>query len=396
MKRLLFVLILLFVVATPFKSKAFELSDEAEISVLTCGPSDLIHAIYGHTAVRVQDPQRLFDVVFNYGVFSFSQPNFVYRFAKGRTDYMLAPEKYADFYHGYKRNGRSIKAQVLNLTQKEKQQMLDFLIWNSKPENREYRYNFFYDNCATRVRDLVVNQIDANVAFQDEKGMGMTFREHANEYQKVLPWTNFGIHLTLGSPADKTASAYEEMFLPDYLMKHFAQAQIEQDGVSRPLVKETRIIYDSENENSTGFNLLSPVPVLSIALLLVLWISCSQYKTKKVNYLLDYVLLFVTGLMGLVALWLVTYSEHPAMHPNYNLWWAVPANLPFLFLWMVKKWRQSLKWYWKALAVWLILFCLFSFFIPQTFHVGFYLLTLMMLCRALLHSFLFLRAKRQV
>ena len=391
MKRIRYHLLVVLLLVLPFAGRSFNLSRDAEISVLTCGSSDLIYAIYGHTAVRVNDPQRMFDVVFNYGVFSFNEPNFVYRFAKGQADYMLAPEKFSDFYESYQRNGRSIEEQVLNLKQEEKQQLFNFLIWNSRPENREYRYNFFSDNCATRVRDLVERQVEGKVVFSEE-GEGRTFRQHVNDYQKVLPWTNFGIHLTLGSPSDKTATAYEEMFLPDFLMKHFADAQIKNGEVSRPLVKETRTIYDAGDQAQPGFSLLSPVVVLSVVLLLVVFFSYRQYKRKEINDWPDYLLLFVTGLIGVVLLWFVTYSEHPAMHPNYSLWWAVPANLPFLFLWMKKKWRPALRWYWIALTVWLMLFLVAGFFLPQAFPVGFYLITCMLLCRALLHSFLFRKA----
>ncbi|MGQ7868461.1 lipoprotein N-acyltransferase Lnb domain-containing protein [Sunxiuqinia sp. sy24] len=372
--------------------QALNLSDEAEISLLTCGPSKQVHALYGHSAIRVHDPIRMVDIVFNYGVFSFSEPNFVYRFAKGQTDYLLAAEKYENFLESYRRSQRRIEEQVLNLTQAKKQQLLDYLIWNAKPENREYRYNFFMDNCATRVRDVVEKHVDGELVFPEEAGLEMSFREHVDEYQRILPWINFGIHLTLGSPADENATAYQEMFLPDFLRNHFARAQIQGEGVSKPLVKETRMIYDPAKSVKSDFNLLSPVYVLSILLALVILVSYKQYKRKQFRLWVDYVLLFITGLIGLVLLWFVAYSEHPAMHPNYNLWWAVPANFLFPFLWMVRRWRPALKWYWKALSVWLLLFLLFSLLIPQAFPVGFYLLTGMVLCRALLHSFLLLNA----
>ena len=380
----------------PLKSDAIHLSPSAEISVLTCGPNNEVYAIYGHTAIRVKDPKRMFDVVFNYGVFSFNAPHFVYRFAKGQTDYMLAAERYNDFYESYKRDGRSIREQVLNLTQDEKQHLLDFLIENAEPQNREYRYNFFFDNCASRVRDVVEKEVDGKVIFPENTGQNESFRKHAAQYQKVLPWTNFGILLTLGSPSDNVASAYQEMFLPDYLEKHFAEAQIKTGDETRPLVKDTRIIYDASGPKQSGFNPLSPFVVMLVSLIFVVFISIRQLQTNKITYWVDYMLLFITGLAGAAVLWLVTYSEHPAMHSNYNLWWAVPANLPFMFAWMVKKWRPFLKWYWKALSVWLILFFLFNFLIPQSFHIGFYLLTLMVLCRSLLHVYWILQVKRQV
>ncbi len=379
------VLALLFTVSN--QVEAITLSPKAEVSVLTCGPSSLIHAIYGHTAIRVNDPLRGFDVVFNYGVFSFSKPNFVYRFAKGQTDYMLAPEYFTDFYKGYKKNGRSIKEQILDLTPSEKQKLLDFLFENAKPENREYRYNFFFDNCATRVRDVIENQVDSKIVFKEDNGLNKTFRQHVTVYQKILPWTDFGIHITLGSPSDVVATAYEEMFLPDFLMKHFDEAKIVNGAEERLLVKETRTIYNSENKNKTALNLLAPVFVFSLLLVLVVVFTFWEMKKKKHSYFTDYVLLFITGLAGMVLLWFVFVSEHPAMKPNYNLLWALPANLLFMVLWMVKRLRRYLKWYWPALSIWIILFFLLNFLIPQAFHVGFILITAMLLVRSAFQTY---------
>jgi len=366
-------------------SQNIVLSDQAEISVMTCGVSDLIHAIYGHTAVRVNDPVKHFDVVFNFGVFSFREPNFVYRFAKGNANYMLAPERYSDFYEDYGRNGRSIQEQVLNLSPEEKQQMLNFLINNAKPENREYRYDFFFDNCATRVRDLVEKQVEGQLVFPT-KNEGMTFRQHVTKYQQILPWTNFGIQLVLGSPADQVASANEEMFLPQYLFKHFAGAKVETNGESHPLVLKTNMIYEAKEKTVSKLVIYSPELILFVLFLLVGLITFKQLKSRKVNYAIDYVLLFVNGLIGVVLLWFFLYSEHPEMKANYNQFWAIGLNLPFLFLWMIKPVRGVLRWYWVALSVWLLLFFPLSLVLPQHFDTGFYLLTAMLLCRSLVHS----------
>ncbi|MCW0482541.1 DUF4105 domain-containing protein [Gaoshiqia sediminis] len=395
MRPILYPILIIFLLFLPFSGKAVQLSENAEISIMTCGPSELIHAIYGHTAIRVKDPGINLDVIFNYGVFSFSAPNFVYRFAKGQTDYMVAAERFSDFLEDYKRNGRSINEQVLNLTADGKQQLLDFLIDNARPENREYRYNFFFDNCASRVRDVVEKEAGATVFFQQNSGLEKTFRQHVTHYQEVLPWTNFGIQLVLGSPSDKVATAYQEMFLPYFLEKHFATAQMEVNGQKRPLVKATHRIYDAGEPESQGLRWWSPEVVLSVLLLLIIWFSVSQLRRKRVNYLVDYFLLFLTGLIGLGLLWFVWYSEHPAMRPNYNLMWAIPANFLFLFLWIIKKWRSQLKWYWLVLFIWMALFLLLSPFVPQAFPLGFYLIALMVLCRSLLHSFRFFWLKNK-
>ncbi|PTN08713.1 DUF4105 domain-containing protein [Mangrovibacterium marinum] len=385
MKRFLLFLAVSLCFAIQSFSQQIVLTNRAEISVMTCGASDLIHAIYGHTAVRVHDPVKHFDVVFNYGVFSFREPNFVYRFAKGNANYMLAPERYGDFYESYIRSGRSIREQVLNLTQQEKQQMLDFLIDNAKPENREYRYDFFFDNCATRVRDLVANQIDGELKFPDAND-GLTFREHVSRYQQILPWTNLGIQLVLGSPADKLASAYDEMFLPQYLFKHFADARLSADGESRPLVLKTNTIYEAPEPKLSMLAVYSPEIILTLLLVLVAWVSFRQLKGSKRHYGIDSVLLFIHGLIGVVLLWFFLYSEHPEMKANYNQLWAVCFNLPFLFLWLIRPWRRLLRWYWVVLSAWLLLFFPLSIFLPQHFEMGFYLLIAMLLCRSLFHS----------
>ena len=385
MKQILLAILLVFGIQSVVRSQSVILSPQAEISVMSCGPSDLIHAIYGHTAVRVHDPARNWDVVFNYGVFSFREPNFVYRFAKGNANYMLAPERYNDFYEDYIRNGRNIQEQVLNLTLSEKQQMLNFLIDNAKPENREYRYNFFYDNCATRVRDLIENQVDGKVEFPTDN-VGMTFRQHAAAYQKILPWTNFGINLVLGSPSDKVASAYEEMFLPDYLYQHLAGAKIIKNGNERPLVKTTNSIYEADSVSASWLTIHSPEIILLVILIVLFRMTYGQLKSGKINYWIDYILLFINGLAGVVLLWFFLYSEHPAMAANYNQLWAIALNLPFLFLWMVKKWRSILRWYWVVLSGWLLLFLPLSLVLPQEFAPGFYMLIAMLLVRSLLHS----------
>ncbi|MEL7587803.1 MAG: DUF4105 domain-containing protein [Prolixibacteraceae bacterium] len=368
----------------PLKGAAVTLSEHAEVSILTCGPGNMIHAVYGHTAIRFHDPAQNLDFIFNYGVFSFSKPNFVYRFAKGQTDYMLAVERFSDFYQGYREDQRSIDEQVLDLSLSGKQKLWDFLVENARPENREYRYNFFFDNCATRVRDVIISKTEGKISFP-EQGSDMTFRQHINHYQKVLPWTDFGIDLALGRPTDAVATAFQEMFLPDFLMEHFGKARIETAGGTKPLVKEARTLYEPK-QKSSSFGLITPLVVFTLLFIAVLLISVREYRRNIRNYLPDYLLLFLTGLIGVVVIFLMNWSEHPAVQANYNMVWAVPLNLPFLFVWMVKKWRSAVRWYWVALTVWLILFLLTGFLLPQSFHPAIYLIVLMMLCRSVLHT----------
>ena len=386
-------LLILFILFQNNIANAFILSRQAEISVLTCSPGNEAYSVYGHSAIRVKDAVYNYDVVFNYGIFDFSTPNFIYRFAKGQTDYLLGAYGFPQFVDEYVAAGRSIYEQILNLTQDEKQKVFDFLLWNAKPENRVYRYNFFFDNCATRVRDVIQEQSDGKVIFPLKTKKQKTFRELIKEYHSKLLWLNFGIDFVVAEPADKKASAYEEMFLPDYLMEHFAHSTIKTGDEIRPLVKSSRIIYQAPPLKIKNSKITSPFVVFGILLLIVIVISIRQFRKRKIRYLTDYIVFGINGFMGIVILWFVLYSEHPAMHPNYNLMWAIPLNFVFVIIWKIKKWRPVTRYYFVVVSAWLLLFVLSSTLLPQRFHVVFYLMTLMVIVRAVLNSLFILKRK---
>jgi len=378
-------------------AKPITLSPDARISVLTCGPNEEVYALYGHTAIRVNDPASGIDMAFNYGVFSFSTPHFIYRFAKGETDYMLYPFRFHDFLEEYKKDQRSVYEQVLNLSQKEKQQMFDFLAWNAREENREYRYNFFFDNCASRVRDVVEKQVDGKIIFPEKSSHPRTFRQLVKLYHSRDRWLNFGVDLVVSAPADRTATVYEEMFLPDFLMDHFAHAQIQSETGTRPLVSTTRTLYEAPPMPAPGFSITSPFAVFLLVTALVLLVSVKDYCRKKFSAVADYLVYGLNGLTGVGILWFVLYSEHPAMSPNYNLLWAIPLNLAFALIWMIRKWRPVTRWYHVFMAVWMTSFLLYSVWLPQSFHPVFYLFVLMVLIRAVLHCLLiFSKKSRQM
>ncbi|MDX9880946.1 MAG: DUF4105 domain-containing protein [Prolixibacteraceae bacterium] len=396
-RKLLFIFPALFLLfASLLQAKSLMLSDKAVVSILTCGPNKEIYALYGHTAIRVSDPVRNIDLAFNYGVFSFDKPNFIYRFAKGETDYLLYPYQFLDFFSGYQKDQRSVYEQVLNLTQKEKQQLFDFLIWNAREENREYRYNFFFDNCASRVRDVVEKQVEGEIIFPEKSDNPKTFRQLIKMYHRRDRWLNFGIDLVVCAPADRFATPYEEMFLPGYLMAHFARAQIQDENGNKPLVTETRTLFETTlPKQSPAFSIASPGIVFLLIVLLVVCISVCQFRKSKIPAGADYLVYGVNGLMGLILLWFVLYSEHPAMSPNYNLVWAMPLNLLFAVVWAVKKWRPVTRWYHVFMLVWMLLFVIFGSLLPQSFHPVFYLFVLMVLSRAALHSIFVFRKKKE-
>jgi len=372
--RNFFLIVLLALIFQP-KVNGQQLSPDATISILTCNPGEEVYSMYGHTAIRVIDPASGFDAVYNYGVFSFDSPNFLYRFAKGQTDYIMMGERFRSWLMEYEKDRRSVYEQVLNLSPEGKNKLIRALVENAKVENRMYRYNFFMDNCATRVRDMIERNAGAPVQFPDNHP-NESYRHLIKQYHHSFRWIDLGIDLLVGKKAEAPVTAYGQMFLPDYLKDHFAQAEITIDGKAEPLVVETRTLLEYPNSMQKS-DLPWPAIVFGVLFLIVAGISVRAYLRKQKTDWLDYWLLGLTGLAGLIIGWFTLYSEHPAMSPNYNLLWAFPLNFFFAGLWTVKKWRTQARYYFGLLGVLLILL----FVIGQQFNPAVYFIVLMLLVR---------------
>lgn len=379
MKLRHFLLLILFFLIFQQRGVAQSLSPQATISILTCDPGREVYSMYGHTAIRISDPAQGLDAVFNYGVFSFESDNFLYRFAKGETDYLLVGQRYASFMREYEHDRRSVYEQVLNLSLEGKEKIYLALLENAKPENAEYRYNYFTDNCATRVRDMVERNAGATVHFPDQQS-AETYRDLIDDFHHSFRWIDFGIDLVISKPADVPIPFYAHMFLPEYLLDQFSKANIASNGTSEPLVKETRTLIEFPNHKLES-DLPWPAIIFGLIFLLIALISFRGYLKGKQHERLDYWLLALTGLSGLVMSWLALYSEHPALRPNYNILWAFPPNLVFAFLWAVKKWRPQLKYYFFLMGALLIL----SVMMGQVFHPAVYFIILILLVRVIVN-----------
>lgn len=374
-----FLLIVFSILIFQTKSNAQTLSPDATISILSCNPGTDVYSMYGHTAIRVSDPAMGLDAVFNYGVFSFETPNFMYRFAKGQTDYLMVGEKFRSFMKSYIEEKRSVYEQVLNLSTEGKNKLFTALLENAKSENREYRYNFFMDNCATRVRDMIERNGGGSVRFMDHLSE-KTYRDLIKEFHHSFRWIDLGIDLLVGKKADQPVSAYGQMFLPDYLKYQFAKAEITVDGTSQPLVLETRTLVEYPNSKLNA-DLSWPAIVFGFLFLLITGISVRGYLRKSKTDWIDYLLFGLTGFAGLIIGWFTLYSEHPAMSPNYNLLWAFPASLLFVFVWKNKKWRSKTQLYfWLAGALLLL-----SFLMGQQFNPAVYFIILTLLVRVVVN-----------
>lgn len=221
MKKIL-VLFLLFFSAVSFSfSQNITLTDSARFSLLTCSPGPVAYEKFGHTAIRIHDASQGLDVVANWGIFDFGKPGFYYLFVKGETYYWLDFQPTFAFLESYRRRNSSVTEQVLNLNKDEKQKLLDVILTNYKPENREYLYNFVFDNCATRPRDIISKSLEPQKIEAKTELEEMSFRRWVAKYTGKSSWLQFGIDLVFGKDADETATPFQTLFLPEELCKTY-------------------------------------------------------------------------------------------------------------------------------------------------------------------------------
>ncbi|MEW4925250.1 DUF4105 domain-containing protein [Algibacter sp. 2305UL17-15] len=336
--------------------QAQHLSESAEISVLTVGPGTHLNDAFGHNAFRIKDFNNKLDVVYGYGEFDFEAPNFYLKFAQGKLNYKIGKTSFDRFYRVYEYYNRTIKEQVLNLSQDQKQRLYDFLIHNYKPENRAYLYEFFFDNCATKIKDVAQIAVNNSIKFNiPEDYMEASFRTLIHENLNRNSWGSFGIDLALGSVIDRKATPEQHMFLPKNIYKFFENATFGSDET--PLVKESLLVYEQKpRENSSNF-LTSPLFVFGIIGLFILFITYKDYKSQKHTKSLDIIIFSITGITGIVILLLWFATDHTGTHQNYNLLWANALNLIAVFQ-LFKK--EVSSWFVKYLKLLVILLCLLT------------------------------------
>lgn len=334
MKRVV-IFILLLVVCSIVKVEAngtMMLSDSAQIHLVTCEPGEEIYARFGHTGLRVYDPVNNIDIVAHWGLFSFDTPNFVGRFVSGNTDYQMGIFKTKHFLWEYINRGSSVYSQELNLTQEEKQILWEKLWENYEPENRTYRYNFIYDNCATRPYQLIMENYDKTVCTLD---LGeVTYRDVINE--AVKPWSlyNLGINLIIGSDADKNMSIEECVSFPLYTQLVMSHTEIEED--STPIFSNNETLHKADDKemdaNRTPYDVFNIVAAILVLMCIVFYIRKKRYMP-----VLTQLILIISGLVGVVIAYLWFCSHHPLVDNNYNILWCNPLNLIFGILLFTKR-----------------------------------------------------------
>lgn len=355
--------------------------DSVKISLLTCSSFEKIYALYGHTAIRIQDTRTGSDVAVNYGLFSFEKPFFALRFVFGLTDYEMGLETYEDLYRKYKHYRCSIIQQELNLTDDEKEAILTAMTVNYMPENRVYRYNYFYDNCTTRARDMIVNHINGTVVYGDEDFSGPPFRDIVHSCNAHRPWARFGNDLLLGIGADMSTTRDEYQFLPANLMNDFNDAVIiTPDGQQRPLVKETSFALRPGIQTKVNEFPLRPRICAIILLVVTIVLTIAECLTRRKYYIYDALLMLVCGLAGII-LFAMLFSHHPTVRLNLQLLLLNP--LPLFFIWRMIKTTRRHRVDWQY-AMWTLLIVLFfSGTFVQNYAEGMIFLALSLLIRNL-------------
>ena len=302
--------------------------DSVRISLLTCAPGSEIYALFGHSAIRYENPEKDQDWVFNYGMFSFKEPNFVMRFVKGETDYQLGVVPFRYFETEYALRGSSVYQQVLNLTDEEKAKLISLLEENYLPSNRVYRYNYFYDNCTTRARDKVEESIQGKVVYpKTEKEV--SFRDIIHEFTAGSEWGEFGIDLCLGSEADEPIDERKQMFAPFYMMEAARGAMIHRADTVVPLVLEEFKVVDAVLEDEPAFP-LSPMTCAMGLLVATAFVVGWGIRKGRPCLAWNVLMFFLQGLGGCIVAFLFFFSLHPTVGSNWLLMLFHPLALFYL------------------------------------------------------------------
>ncbi len=361
--------VLTFFSMKPTQGQTVSLSGQAKISLITCGPGEVLYEAFGHSAIRLVDRSQNLDVVFNYGMFDFNQENFYGNFAKGSMRYMLGASPTTDFIDQYRRYNRTVREQVLNLDSAEKLAIAVYLSKNLLPENREYFYDYFDNNCSTKIIELLDSALQRKVIWKFAEPQGtMTYRNMIYDYTTYQDWGRFGIDLGLGAVIDRPLKGRDLNFLPDELERSVMRASIRRGMIDFPLVSGNEVLFESAVSYGAGSFLFSPAFLFSVILLLslVLWFRSSQ---SAIGFrILRSVLFTMTGLLGLVELSIWLFTNHKSAAWNYNILWANPLFFVVgLLIWFYEKPLQGFLF---GFRYYLLGILIFWFLIPQQLNVN--------------------------
>lgn len=333
------------------------------ISLITVGTGNELYATFGHSAIRVIDSSDGGDYVFNYGTFDFDTPHFYWKFIRGKLMYSLSVENFPDFMAEYYQEKRKVTEQLLNLSCAEKKTIWRFLQYNYLPQNRDYKYDFLFDNCSTRIRDIFVRVFGPGWKYPNIiPESNLSFRTEINRYLRKKPWERLGINLMFGESTDDSMNSSQIMFIPAFLEKGVANSTIN----GKPLVEKTQVLYNPGPQPDNGFPFyFQPLFWLVLLAIFITIISFNRQWliSRKLTPWIDRCLFFLSGLLGLFLVFMWFGTDHHVCRWNYNLLWAFPLNIIYSFF--VQKNTSRVKKY-AGFIILLNLFLLFGWFVlPQ-------------------------------
>ena len=358
--------------------------DSVELSLLTCTPNQKIYGLYGHTAIRLHYLNNGADWAFNYGVFNFKTSFFALRFLFGLTDYELAVMPMEYFRQEYTRMKCRVTEQVLNLTPAEKARMVAALEENYLPQNRVYRYNYFYDNCTTRARDMIERNVDGKVDYgypNNGTDKEPSYREMVHAHTAQHPWAALGNDLCLGFKADRPTTWREQQFLPENLMRDLSKAKfVSPNGEERPAVAATNIIVEGGTQVVEKEFPLNPTESAALLLAITLFVSAFELKRHKTLRLYDTLIMALQGVSGII-LTAMFFSEHPTTSTNLQILLLNPIPLFFLH----KALKGKARVWWKTETVLIMVFVVGAFL--QDYAEGMEIVALCLLLRCAMHLY---------
>lgn len=318
------------------------LSPAARVSLITYGPGDDdISSSFGHTEIRISDPATGLDNNYSYGGFDYRADYFILKFLRGTLPYHISRHNLYQVIYYYQQNNRSIREQQLNLSPAQRQRLYTALEENYLPQNREYRYKFYYDNCATRPRDMIVQACGDSLQLPNPRQPTKSYRDWMNDYLGNKPWSQLGMNIAIGRPSDAITTNWEAMYLPDNVFNQFARATLRQaNGQQVSLVSSTQTLFEAQKLPKRNVPLpLYPAFVFAVLGALIGFVTYRQYVRGNVSRWIDRLLFGFVGLCGwlLFLLWVAT--DHGVTAWNPSLLWLMPLHLPLIF-WVTRQKNQ--------------------------------------------------------
>jgi hypothetical protein len=354
-------------------------SNDTIAYLLTCGPGTETYSIYGHSALRIAISEKASDNVYNWGVFDFNAKNFAWKFAKGRLDYMLIAEPLDTFLRGYFFEKRGVYSQKINIDAKEVKKLIELVNDNLKPENAKYRYDFFYDDCSTRIRDLLEKSIGEKLLYPpSETGSIPTFRDMVGKYQNPYPWLKFGVDLIMGSTSDKKARFRDRMFLPIDMKNGLSEAVVNRDGKMIPLLQNAEVLLDFEAP-VTKENFLTAPPFIFTFILIIVLILSGIIKRQKTIRFIDISIYSVYSVLSVLMIFFNFFTDHQQMRWNLNIIWLNPFILFCLISLILNK--PGIIWFRLVFYV-SAFFIVAQFVLPQEFNIAFSVMAIIIMVRS--------------